>query len=132
SYIVLLSYTARHSTSYERRMEGRHGGDSRHRDGAADQEHTFDPGAVRPGPHRAAGRYPRAARPERGREDDGGPGAGHPAAAGLGPRPGTRRRRGAPGGRRAQPYRPDRAVRGAGRLPDGAGRPGHDPLAETP
>src|SRR4029077_18223539 len=95
SYIVLLSYTARHSTPYERRMEGRHGGDSRHRDGAADQELRFDPGAVRPGPHRAAGRYPRAARPERGREDDGGPGAGHPAAAGLGPRPGTppRRRR---------------------------------------
>src|SRR5439155_8450946 len=69
SYIVLLPYFARHSTSYDNSEEGRHGGDPRHRDGAADQELRTDPGAVGPGPHGAARRHSRAARAERGRAD---------------------------------------------------------------
>ena len=69
---------------------------------------------------------PRAARSERGRQDDDGPHPGHPAAPGCRAGVGGRLRRRARAGRGPSRHQPDRPERRDRRVADGRGEPSDD------
>src|SRR6201996_6858136 len=107
-------------------QEAPHGERCRHPGGTAGQELRHDDGPGGPEPCRAPGQRVRPARAERSREDDLRPGLQHVAAARRGPRRGAGLRRGLRGRAGPRADRPDRAVRGPGRLPVRPGQPDHD------
>ena len=89
-----------------------------------------DAGAGRAGPGRAGRHGLRAARAQRRGQDHRRPRVLHPAAPEPGPGAGAGARRGDRGGPGPADDRPHRAVRGAGRVPDRPGQPGHDRPAQ--
>ena len=117
--------------TYSVRVTGSNNGrGSRHRGGRTGQALREDEGAVRVRPGGAGRHGLRAARAERRGQDHRRPRLRHAPAPGRGPGAGAGPRRGDGGGRGAAADRPDRAVRGAGRVPHRPRQPDHDRPAQ--